>query len=194
MFRARIYAQGFTLLAVVGGSIFWKDDRMKRKELEKVLAEKQAAEKKEKWLNELELRDREDKEWREKFEGLAVRAKEAEDAANAVGKRRAQKGAEGAQKIGREAIGGVKARARRVEDGAETGPARVKRKVEQVAGRVEEGAEKAEVEIKDRVKQGEESMEEAVEKAFPNKSILEQVERTGWGSGMWTVKEAWRRI
>jgi Hypoxia induced protein conserved region len=81
MFRARILAQGFTLCAMVGGSIFWKDDRLKRKELEKALADKKAAEKREKWLKELDERDREDREWRARFEDVAARAKEAEEGA-----------------------------------------------------------------------------------------------------------------
>lgn len=54
---------------------------MKRKELEKVLEEKKAAEKREKWLRELEERDREDREWRGRFEEVAARAKEAEEGA-----------------------------------------------------------------------------------------------------------------
>jgi Hypoxia induced protein conserved region len=192
MFRARIYAQGFTLLALVGGSIFWKDDRMNRKEFEKVVAEKKAAEKREKWLNELEMRDREDKEWRKKFEGLAVRAKEAEEAANASLRGRSPKVEEGAQKVGREAIGGVKPRARKVEDGAQNVPEKVKRRVEKSAQEVEEGVEKLEGEVKEGVKQGKESMKGAIEKAFQSKSVLEQVERTGWRRGTWTAREAWR--
>lgn len=68
MFRARIYAQGFTLVAVVAGSIFYKDERMRRKAFETAVEEKKAAEKREKWLAELEARDREDKEWRQSIE------------------------------------------------------------------------------------------------------------------------------
>lgn len=71
MFRARIYAQGFTLVALVAGSIFYKDERLKRKDFEKKLEEKKTAEKREKWLAELEARDKEDKEWREKIEKSA---------------------------------------------------------------------------------------------------------------------------
>jgi len=78
MFRARIYAQGFTLVAVVAGSIFYKDDRLKRKKYESAIEDKKAAEKREKWLNELEMRDQEDREWRERFEGISQRAKEVE--------------------------------------------------------------------------------------------------------------------
>lgn len=68
MFRARIYAQGFTLAAIVAGSYFYKDERMKRKTFEGKLEEKKQLEKKEKWLAELEARDKEDREWREKIE------------------------------------------------------------------------------------------------------------------------------
>lgn len=82
MFRARIYAQGFTLIALVAGSIFYKDDRLKRKRFEAAVEEKKAAEKREKWLKELEARDNEDREWRERFEGVAQRAKEVEERLN----------------------------------------------------------------------------------------------------------------
>ncbi|KAK5049441.1 hypothetical protein LTR84_004370 [Exophiala bonariae] len=68
MFRARIYAQGFTLLALVAGSIFYKDERMRRKQFDTALEEKKNAEKRDKWIRELEARDQEDKEWRDKIE------------------------------------------------------------------------------------------------------------------------------
>lgn len=41
---------------------------MKRKEFEGKLEEKKALEKREKWLRELEARDNEEREWREKIE------------------------------------------------------------------------------------------------------------------------------
>merc|ERR1712000_627595 len=59
MFRARIYAQGFTLLAMIGGSMYWQTDRQKRKEYDVVIAEKKAKEKNEAWIKELEARDEE---------------------------------------------------------------------------------------------------------------------------------------
>jgi hypothetical protein len=68
MFRARIYAQGFTLLALVAGSIFYKDERMKRRTFEGALEEKKAAEKRDRWIKELEARDKEDRDWRERIE------------------------------------------------------------------------------------------------------------------------------
>ena len=79
MFRARIYAQGFTLVALVAGSIFYKDERLKQKRFEAAVEDKKAAEKRDRWLRELEARDNEDREWRERFEGVAQRAKEAEE-------------------------------------------------------------------------------------------------------------------
>jgi hypothetical protein len=65
MFRRRIYAQGFTILAIVAGSSYWKGDREKRKEFEELDKERKRVEKREKWLAELENRDREDREFKE---------------------------------------------------------------------------------------------------------------------------------
>lgn len=76
MFRARIYAQGFTLVALVAGSIFYKDERMQRKKFEKTLEDKKNAEKRDKWIKELEARDKEDQEWRSRFEGVKGRVAE----------------------------------------------------------------------------------------------------------------------
>ncbi len=76
MFRARIYAQGFTLVALVAGSIFYKDERVKRKGFEQKIEDKKAAEKREKWLAELEARDQEDREWRERIERASIAARD----------------------------------------------------------------------------------------------------------------------
>ncbi|KFY04566.1 hypothetical protein O988_00691 [Pseudogymnoascus sp. VKM F-3808] len=62
MFRARIYAQGFTIVAMVAGSMYWKSDRQKRKEFDEVVAERKAKEKHDLWIKELEARDEEEKE------------------------------------------------------------------------------------------------------------------------------------
>jgi hypothetical protein len=64
MFRARIYAQGFTLVAMLAGSVYWQADRDKRKEFEGVVAEKKAKEKNDAWIKELEARDEEEREIR----------------------------------------------------------------------------------------------------------------------------------
>ncbi|TGJ87582.1 hypothetical protein E0Z10_g1233 [Xylaria hypoxylon] len=61
MFRARIGAQAFTVLAMVAGGAYYGADREKRKELIKLEAQKRAEEKNQKWLHELEVRDVEDK-------------------------------------------------------------------------------------------------------------------------------------
>ncbi|KIV78092.1 hypothetical protein PV11_09849 [Exophiala sideris] len=76
MFRARIYAQGFTLLALVAGSFFYKDERLKRKAFETALEDKKNAEKREKWLRELEARDEEDKAWRAGIERASTEARQ----------------------------------------------------------------------------------------------------------------------
>ncbi|EXJ75849.1 uncharacterized protein A1O5_00356 [Cladophialophora psammophila CBS 110553] len=98
MFRARIYAQGFTLVAVVAGSIFYKDERMRRKEFESKVEEKKNAEKREKWLAELEARDQEDKEWREKIEKASRVAKETSEDVKEKADKMIQGGKEGLQK------------------------------------------------------------------------------------------------
>lgn len=77
MFRARIYAQGFTLIALVAGSIFYKDERLRRKSFEGAIEEKKAAEKREKWLRELEIRDEEEKAWRRQVESSYQTVKDA---------------------------------------------------------------------------------------------------------------------
>ena len=64
MFRARIAAQGFTLVAMLAGSVYWQSDRDKRKEFDGVVAERKAKEKNEAWIRELEVRDEEEKEFR----------------------------------------------------------------------------------------------------------------------------------
>ena len=81
MFRARIYAQGFTLLAIVVGSMYYQTDRQKRKEFDGVVADRKAKEKNEAWIRELEARDQEDKDWRARREAIEQAAKSP----NAVG-------------------------------------------------------------------------------------------------------------
>ncbi len=62
MFRARIAAQGFTLVAMLAGSIYWKSDRQKRKEFDGAVKERHAMEKRDLWIKELEARDAEEKQ------------------------------------------------------------------------------------------------------------------------------------
>ncbi len=64
MFRRRIYAQGFTIVAMLFGSAYWESDRAKRKEFEGLVGEKKKKEKHEAWIRELEAREEEEKELR----------------------------------------------------------------------------------------------------------------------------------
>lgn len=61
MFRARVAAQGFTVIAMVAGSMYYSKDREKSKELRKLKEERDAEEKRQRWIRELEARDDEDK-------------------------------------------------------------------------------------------------------------------------------------
>lgn len=67
MFRARIYAQGFTLAAMLGGSVYYKKQRDEEKEVDVKKAAVKAKEKQSAWIRELEIRDKEDKEVRRFF-------------------------------------------------------------------------------------------------------------------------------
>lgn len=62
MFRARIYAQGFTLAAMLGGSVYYKKKRDEEKQVDVAKAMVDAKAKQTAWIKELEIRDREDKE------------------------------------------------------------------------------------------------------------------------------------
>ena len=64
MFRRRIYAQGFTILAMVAGSVYWESDRKRRKEYTGLVDEKTKKEKYEAWIRELEVREEEEQELR----------------------------------------------------------------------------------------------------------------------------------
>ncbi|CAG8949714.1 hypothetical protein HYFRA_00004032 [Hymenoscyphus fraxineus] len=102
MFRARIMAQAFTLVAMVAGSIYWDADRKKRKEFEGAVSERKAKEKNEAWIRELEARDQEEKELK------ALREKRARRAAGervAKVEEVVEKGEEGKGIMGR--VGGI---------------------------------------------------------------------------------------
>ncbi|KAL1629654.1 Respiratory supercomplex factor 1, mitochondrial [Diplodia seriata] len=68
MFRRRIYAQGFTIVAMAAGSMYWSEDREKRKEFDALQQQKTAVEKRDAWLRELEARDEEEKALRARVE------------------------------------------------------------------------------------------------------------------------------
>ncbi|TKA49718.1 hypothetical protein B0A54_00387 [Friedmanniomyces endolithicus] len=62
MFRRRIYAQGFTIVAMLAGSAFWQGDRKKRNQFNELVSDQQKKEKHEAWLRELEARQEEEDE------------------------------------------------------------------------------------------------------------------------------------
>ncbi|KAL8802803.1 MAG: hypothetical protein Q9182_003563 [Xanthomendoza sp. 2 TL-2023] len=90
MFRMRLYAQFFTIVALVAGSFYYNSDRILRKEYEEVIKERKAIEKRDAWIRELEARDKEEKDWREKVKEVTRKRKEEEDVARA--KEEAKKG------------------------------------------------------------------------------------------------------
>ncbi|TDZ13486.1 Respiratory supercomplex factor 1 [Colletotrichum sidae] len=61
MFRARVAAQGFTIVAMVAGSLYYNKDRERSAELRKIKEAKEAEEKRQRWIRELEARDAEEK-------------------------------------------------------------------------------------------------------------------------------------
>ncbi|KAH3972378.1 respiratory supercomplex factor 1 [Parastagonospora nodorum] len=80
-FRRRLYAQSFTIAVLVIGNLYWQKDRVKRKDYEKMKAETERKEKRDRWLRELEMRDEEDKAWKER---LAKKTRGAADEAKGI--------------------------------------------------------------------------------------------------------------
>ncbi|KAH8173777.1 hypoxia induced protein conserved region domain-containing protein [Sarocladium implicatum] len=74
MFRARVAAQGFTVVAMVAGSMYYSKDREKTKELRKLKEQKEAEETRNAWIRELEARDNEEKAMKARIQ---ARKKEA---------------------------------------------------------------------------------------------------------------------
>ncbi|KND91107.1 Respiratory supercomplex factor 1, mitochondrial [Tolypocladium ophioglossoides CBS 100239] len=68
MFRARVAAEGFTVIAMVAGSMYYSRDREKTKELRKLKEQRDAEEKRQKWIRELEVRDEEEKAMKARLE------------------------------------------------------------------------------------------------------------------------------
>ncbi|KAM0562982.1 hypothetical protein ACHAPJ_001825 [Fusarium lateritium] len=82
MFRARVAAQGFTVFAMLAGSMYYQKDREKSKELRQLQEQKDAEEKRLRWIRELEARDEEEKAMRARLEQRRkqVAAQKAEEA------------------------------------------------------------------------------------------------------------------
>ncbi|KAL9131510.1 MAG: hypothetical protein Q9217_000589 [Psora testacea] len=95
-FRYRLYAQAFTIVAMLGGSYYYNADRLKRNEYVKLKKHREAQEKRDAWIRELEARDAEDKEWRAKL-GTVRDAQREEVERGAVEEMRARKLAKAAE-------------------------------------------------------------------------------------------------
>ncbi|KXJ89554.1 hypoxia induced protein conserved region-domain-containing protein [Microdochium bolleyi] len=76
MFRARVGAQAFTVVAMVAGGAYYGKDREKRQELIKLESQQRAEERQAKWLRELEVRDEEDKALKESIKRRRERAEQ----------------------------------------------------------------------------------------------------------------------
>lgn len=81
MFRARVAAQGFTVVAMVAGSMYYSKDRQKTKELRKLNDEHDAEVKRQKWIRELEARDEEDQALRARLQKRMEEKAKGEQAA-----------------------------------------------------------------------------------------------------------------
>ena len=76
MFRLRLYGQAFTIVAMLAGSFYYNSDRILRKEYDKLVQERKAQEKRDAWIRELEARDREERDWRERIKGVTEKREE----------------------------------------------------------------------------------------------------------------------
>lgn len=79
MFRARIAAQGFTVLAMVAGSMYYQKDREKTKELQKLQGEKMVEEKQQKWIKELEARHEEDTKFKAHMQDFSAQKRKHQE-------------------------------------------------------------------------------------------------------------------
>jgi hypothetical protein len=73
-FRARVAAQGFTVLAMVFGGYYYQNDRHKERELWKLQRERDSEEQRQRWIRELEIRDEEEKALQARIEKRRERA------------------------------------------------------------------------------------------------------------------------
>ena len=78
-FRYRLYAQAFTIIAMLGSSLYFNADRFKRAEYRRLKKEQEEQEKKERWIRELEIRDAEENEWRDRLGVIRNMEREAEE-------------------------------------------------------------------------------------------------------------------
>ncbi len=84
MFRARVLAQGFTVVAMCAGGIYLADERRKERELWKLHQRQNEEEQRQKWIRELEARDEEDKAVKALIDRRRKRAEERAKGKDAV--------------------------------------------------------------------------------------------------------------
>ncbi|KAL0934839.1 mitochondrial hypoxia responsive domain-containing protein [Colletotrichum truncatum] len=84
MFRARVAAQGFTVLAMIAGSMYYNKDRERTAELRKIKEAKDAEEKRQRWIRELEARDDEEKALKAMLQDRRAKAEARNAAADAT--------------------------------------------------------------------------------------------------------------
>ncbi|KAL8691105.1 MAG: hypothetical protein Q9218_003598 [Villophora microphyllina] len=92
MFRMRLYAQFFTIVAMCAGGLYYNSDRILRKEYNEILEQRKAQEKRNAWIRELEARDTEEKEWRGKVEKVTQRQREEVEARQKQAERKREEG------------------------------------------------------------------------------------------------------
>lgn len=90
MFRARVLAQAFTIVAIAAGGLYFGAERNKEREAWKVQQDQKAEDKRQKWIRELEARDEEEKELRARLD----KRREKKKAADADAAREAFRAAE----------------------------------------------------------------------------------------------------
>jgi hypothetical protein len=129
MFRARVLAQGFTVIAMVAGSMYYSKDREKTAELRKLKEQRDAEEKRQKWIRELEARDEEE-------QGLKRRLQRKAAEAAAQAERKVQEELAGGEPVNTEGTGGILGRMGLWKQG-EQAAAEAKAKEEEVVNTVE---------------------------------------------------------
>ena len=97
---------------MLGGSYYYNADRLKRKEYNDLVKKKKSQEKRDAWIRELEARDLEDKDWREKL-GKVRDFQREEAEKKAVEEKRAR---EGISDDGRGVIATLKEKVNGVKD------------------------------------------------------------------------------
>ena len=128
---------------MLGGSYYYNADRLKRKEYTDLVKQRESQEKRDAWIRELEARDKEDKQWREKMGKVRDFQKE-ELERQAIEERRARVGS---SDDGRGTIAALKGKVKGVKDAeAKKEAAELEQRKELMRERRKEVAKKQDVE------------------------------------------------